>query len=645
METYTPQHMALLAHAFAHFGVSPVSLRVSLEQRIPRCIQQFRGGELAILSMALSKLGCTDISVMHALRDEVFFRATVGRAFGRRFSLSLLDLQQIALSLVKMGHSDPRLFAVLADCCKDQLRRVTSGAPRDGGPPPSLMLMAGNAGPGGPLRGGPTEGATGAQTIACLAHALAKAGVRDSALCGMLERQMLMSERHFSSLGLSLFAAAAVSLEINNAHVWQALQRQGALRASHMPLDNLVSLLGSVSKGPPSAVSEGFIRAATMRLRLHILSLPPCSLAAAMVSLQRMRWRDSLFLSRASRILQKRQKELPTRALCGSFGALAKLSVRDTGVYVHLGKEIYARIHRLGQEDAATVLYSLLLLQPHPQLRQQQQQQAIREEEEDGEQQQQDKQQQEQEDQEQQFDGLLVGLLHQLQQHRHQLTAGTLYRVQLACLSLRLSRPQFFLSLPSPIVSFLFQASSVSLAKGDTLSQSSLLHRSVSRGFSLACIPHQSEVQVGPLCVDLLLGPRICIEVQGPPHYYRNTAMLTSASCFKLSLLQAMGYKVGTVSFIEWEQLTTRERRIVFCAQIAQHLLQPPRGPPGGPLRAPHINAPPGVSRQLLQIEGGGPPRTQQGPHETADGAPDRAPSKGIKEKQQQQQQSTQSII
>lgn len=603
LANYNPQHMALIAHAFAAFGLPAPSLVSALAARVPACVQQFRGREIAILAMALSKLNCTDSGLLHAITDEVFFRATVGRNYKRRFSFSLLDLQHIAFALVKMGQTDPRIYAVLADCCKEQLRRVCSKASIKG-PSTSLMVFAGEGGQDG-IRGMP-----GAQTIACLAHALAKAGVRDRALLGMLERQILLYERQFSSVGLSLVGRAAVSLEMNNRLIWEALQRQGALRAPHMPVDALVSLLSSVSRGPTSPISEAFIRAAIRRMALHITSLPPCLLVAAVVSIQRAGWRDRVFLSRACRLLRGRERELSSRALCGAFAALAKLSVRDAGVYRHLGKEVYARLQELSQEDAASVLYAILLLETQQQPLEthcrEKHQQLHRESVQPGQQQAQQKEEQEEDDdllqqqheepqrlrqlvnQEQhqqpqpqppqvdihQFDGLLLGLLHVLQRQREHISVGTLYRVQLAALSFRLFRPAFLTTLPYPVTSFLCQASAVSLSKISNVAQSSLLHRSVSRAFSLACVPHQNEVQLGPLCVDLLLGPRVCVEVEGPAHYYRNTIMLTASTRLKLRLLEALGYTVGRISFFEWDQLTTRPRRIVFCAQLARRLLK-----------------------------------------------------------------------
>ncbi|OEH77452.1 hypothetical protein cyc_02178 [Cyclospora cayetanensis] len=560
---YSPQHLSLLSHGFARFGCCHPALLSALSDRVPRCLQKFRASELAVLCISLAKLGCSDTALLHAIKDEVFFRATVGRKYHKNFSLSLLDLQQVAFSLNRMGQKDPRIFAVLSDCCKEELRRLSSKCiSSTDASPPAVM---------------PTEkGVPGAQTIACLAHALARAGVRDKELCGLLERQLLSYERQFSSLGLSLVASAAVSLGINNRLVWEAFQRQGNLRASQMPLDSLVSLLGSVARGPPSAVSQAFVRAAIARLRLHILSLDCCSIAAAVVSLERLRWRDSAFLSRASRLVRKRQKELSNRALCGVFAACAKLAVRDPQLYKHLGKEIYARLHQLGQEDAATVLYALLLLQPHQRV---EQPQSVAEETNCVQGRQKPNQHEQSEGQHQeelppdQFDGLLLGLLQQLQREQHRLSAATVYRIQLAGLCLRLFRPKFFSDLPSPVLSFLAQAATVSLASSGSLSLSSLLHRSVSRAFSLACVPHQSEVQLGPLCVDILLGPRICLEVEGPPHYYRNTVMLTAATSLKLNLLRALGFTVGKVSFLEWDQLTTLPRRIVFCAQLAEQLV------------------------------------------------------------------------
>ncbi|KAL8443775.1 hypothetical protein Emag_005815 [Eimeria magna] len=598
---YSPQHLSLVSHAYAHFGQPRPALVAAISARAPQCMQQFKGQELGTLTLALAKLGCTDSSLAFSVMDEVLYRLTAGRHY-TRFHLSLLDLQQLATGLQKMQRPDPRLFALLTQATKEGLRRAAlggGGALSVGGdscPNASGDTSRGEEG-GGPRGGPPLR----AHTIASLMHALAKAGVKDEALCGLLGDKVLYYERQFSSLGLALVAAAAVSLQLRHYKVWEALQRQGALRAPQMPLDTLVALLAAVSKGPPSAVSEAFLRAAATRLKLHVLSIDPAALAAAVVALQRVGWRDSLFLARASRVLSKRHRELSTRALCGVLAALAKLSVQDAAVYVHLNREAYARLHQLSQEDAATLLYANLLFlqmhsQPLPQTHHRQQQQQQHEQQQQQQQhqssveadeaaesslQQQQQQQQQQQEEVMLVDehkglvfGLLQGVLEVLHAEQQRLTAATVYRLQLACLYFSKCLPAFFESLPSRQQSLLRAAMFVSLsACSSTLSQSSLLHRSVSRGFVHACIPHQSEVQVGPLTLDLLLHPQVCVEVDGPSHYYRNTLMLTSATRLRLRLLKALGFIIGRVSYVEWEQLTTRDRKTVFCLQLAQRLL------------------------------------------------------------------------
>ncbi|KAL8270696.1 hypothetical protein Esti_005352 [Eimeria stiedai] len=617
INAYSPQHLSLVAHAFAHFGQPRPALVAALCARAPRCMQQFKGQELATLTLALAKLGCTDSSLSFSVTDEVLYRLTAGRHY-LRFSLSLLDLQQVALGLQKMRQADPRLFAVLTQAAKEGLRRAAVGGsplPLGGDSCSSASGDTGRAEERGGPRGGPP---LRAHTIACLMHALAKAGVRDEALCGLLSEKVLLFEKQFSSLGLALVAAAAVSLQLKHSNVWEALQRQGALRAPQMPLDTLVALLAAVSKGPPSAVSEPFLRAAATRIKLHVLSLDPAALAAAVVALQRVGWRDSLLLARASRVFSKRHRELSTRALCGVLAALAKLAVYDAAVYAHLNREAYARLHQLSQEDAATLLYANLLIlqmqsqplpQTHHQLQQQQhQQQSSAKAEEAAEQstpQQQQQQQQQQvmlvEEHKGLVFGLLQGVLEVLHAEQQHLTAATVYRLQLACLFFDKCLPSLFESLSFRQQTLLRAALSVPLNEcSSTLAQSSLLHRSVSRAFVHACIPHQSEVLVGPMSVDLLLHPKVCVEVDGPSHYYRNTLMLTAATKLKLLLLEALGFTVGRVSYVEWEQLPTRDRKTLYCMQLAERLLLQQRD---SKKPTPRTHAPPEPQMQAAPLQ------------------------------------------
>ncbi|CDJ43822.1 hypothetical protein, conserved, partial [Eimeria tenella] len=371
--SYGPQDLALLCSGLGAFGGPLLQQQqlLLLQQRAQQLLRRFKGPELALTSSALAKLGCTDTSWLHALADEALYRLAVYRHPSSPLSFSLFDLQQLTTAFIKMHFKDPRLFAVIAQAAKHRLRALAAGDPQ-GGPPggPQGGPDGGPPGgpPGSPQGRGPHRGVPNAQTIACLLHAFGRAGVRDKELLSLLERQVLLLQQQFSSAGLGMVAAAAAALGIRNQRVWGALQQQGALRGPQMPLDLVVLLLTAVSRGPPKAVSNSFLRAAAARLRLHILSLPAAALAAAVVAFERVGWRDTAFLARAARLLQqhlqqqqqrpqqqqKQQQQLSTRALCGAFSAFAKLAYRDPRVYVHLGKEIYQRLHQLTQEDAAT---------------------------------------------------------------------------------------------------------------------------------------------------------------------------------------------------------------------------------------------------------------------------------------------------
>lgn len=556
---YGPQNLTLVVNAFSKMGIRHGPLFSAVSQMTQRSVQKFKSKELGVLAMAFARADVKDKALVASLADEAFYRATVGRVFRRRDkTLDFQSLQQLASALAKMGLRDPRVFHVFTDCAKRLLRKAFDGK--------------GAAAPDSALKSSSDEGPSSSQLLASLALGLSQGGVRDASLNSLLERRLLQQAETFSSLSLAVAASSAIRLGIASRPLYEALMAQAEKRLFHIPVECLVSLLVSFARS--RVASNAFLVQSVRRLRMQMLELSPTNLTRVLTALQETDFREPVFLSRASRTLFFRRSELSARCLCGAFSALSKLAVRNERAMQGLQTEVYARLHSLRQDEAGAVLYALMLRaldrQPDkgPTLEAAEEKEETTNSSENGE------SESERAAAAAPLEvGLVDGLLQKLDESRRSLSTASVFVLQLVHLTLRFLHPEVLEDLSGGGRRLLERASSVNLLSCGSVAQSSRLHRAVSRAFVQAGIPHTSEVQVGPFSLDLVLENRVCIEVDGPQHYYRNTGMLKLNTRLKHRLLKAMGWTLHRITFWEWEQLSSQSQRVLFCALLAKKAL------------------------------------------------------------------------
>ncbi|PFH37170.1 RAP domain-containing protein [Besnoitia besnoiti] len=168
---------------------------------------------------------------------------------------------------------------------------------------------------------------------------------------------------------------------------------------------------------------------------------------------------------------------------------------------------------------------------------------------------------------------LVESLLRVAYRAQTNLQAGCVTRLQIADLYMRLLRPETYEALPFDLKAFLARVRAVDLAQTDCFALSSKMHRDVSAAFLRVGLLHRSEVQLGPFCLDIVLGERLAVEVDGPSHFYRETCMRVASSRLKQKLLREIGWTLLPISFFEWRQLVTPERKLAYCAQFWRPVL------------------------------------------------------------------------
>lgn len=102
---------------------------------------------------------------------------------------------------------------------------------------------------------------------------------------------------------------------------------------------------------------------------------------------------------------------------------------------------------------------------------------------------------------------------------------------------------------------------------------SSKMHRRISQWFTRVGLHHRSEVFVGPYMLDMVIGDRVVVEVDGPSHFYKHTNSRRSSSILKNSLLSAMGFDMKHIPHQEWNQCGTDQKKLLYCASFWREVL------------------------------------------------------------------------
>eukprot|EP00899_Mesostigma_viride_P016486 jgi/Mesvir1/24839/Mv22077-RA.1 len=89
---------------------------------------------------------------------------------------------------------------------------------------------------------------------------------------------------------------------------------------------------------------------------------------------------------------------------------------------------------------------------------------------------------------------------------------------------------------------------------------SSDLHLEVSKVLQGMGIAHKNEVPFfhGLSYVDILVGGKVAVEVDGPSHFYQDSGAITAVTLFKRRLLEKGGFRVVDIPYFDWDRLKGR---------------------------------------------------------------------------------------
>ena len=109
-------------------------------------------------------------------------------------------------------------------------------------------------------------------------------------------------------------------------------------------------------------------------------------------------------------------------------------------------------------------------------------------------------------------------------------------------------------------------------ATSPSIEQSSATHREISRYLSLLGQEHRNEVVWGPFSLDIMLKNNLVVEIDGPHHFFRDSALRTSSSMLKHKLMLANGFHVKHIPYQEWLQCTNESKKLQYISAIVEEL-------------------------------------------------------------------------
>ena len=540
---FEPLHLALTAHAYGKQQQRHEALFEVISERSLRYLDQFGPQELSNLAYGLSRLQVRH-KLIGRMVDEVIFRGTIGKALPRVNSFSLRDLEALTEAFSRLFLQDQKLYFVLFDLTRQRVREFTRrhrDRDQDGSSVHGyidrsrLALMA--------SKGEEIETMSGSGLAAMLA-AFAKSQSNFHSLIRWVPHQVAALQGQYSTHQLAVIFNACSRLGIRNSGMYAELLSCAKPRIPQMSAQDLVKLMWSMSKAKLS--SRVVLRKAVKIISVHIVDLNLVELCASLVACSEMNYRDERFLRLLATVVQRRMGEMASSQLATAFACLAQMRIHDPSWFDAVLFELFQRQSDLREKDATNVAYGMVLLG------------AVQRHEAP-------------EAASYPFSshqGVLHSMLAISNSQRHELSYPAIYQLQILELYLRLFEPESYAEMRPEIKVLMAKARKVSVVVEDYMQNSSRLHRRISQWFTRVGLEHRSEVFLGPFMLDMLIGERVVVEVDGPSHFYRDTDTRTARSILKSRMLEAMGFHVRHLPYQEWQQCGSAVKRTMYCSEF-----------------------------------------------------------------------------
>lgn len=549
---FDPQGISQTAHAYGKQQVVHHALFEKIADVSMRIMDRFLPKHLSNIAYGFGRLQVRHKKLLQSLSDEIIYRGTIGKTLQNASDLyffQLRDLELLSQAFSRLAVFDQRLYFVIFDMTRQRVREFTrrvkdTEAEQDVNASVHSVIdksrVAAMAG-----RGEEIKMLTGSG-LSALLMAFAKSKADFHSLIRWVPHQVTSLEGQYSTVQLVQIFNACTRLGVKHAPMYSDLLSFAKHRIPQMSPRDLAMLMASMPKAKIS--NRNIIRNAIKVLSARIGDLNMLDISAALVGCCELNYRDERFLRLLASIIRTRMHEMSGSQLATAFTSYAQMRVEHPAWFDTVLFELFQRQSELREKDATNIAYAMLLLAAVERHAAEMAKEVVKVSPLDS------------------HRGLLYSMLTISNEHRSDLNYPAIYQLQIIELYLRLLAPAVYEDLRQELKILLAKARKVSVIVDDYMQNSSRLHRRISQWFMRVGLEHRSEVFVGPFMLDMLIGERVVVEVDGPSHFYRETNTRTASSLLKVLMLRAMGFRVKHLPYQEWQQCGTAVKRTMYCS-------------------------------------------------------------------------------
>ncbi|OLP81992.1 hypothetical protein AK812_SmicGene37405 [Symbiodinium microadriaticum] len=549
--SFDPQGLSLVAHAYAKLQFRHDSLFEKIADASMRLMDRFKPLHLGNLAYAFGRLQIQNKQLNLCLADEVVFRGTIGKTLQDssdlyRFPLS--PLERLTQAFARLSISDQRLYFVLFDMTRQRVRELTC---HEENGETELLNSPDKTGAIAPT-------ALSGHGLSILLSAFAKSQSNFHSLMRWVPKQVTGLQGQYSTHQLCTIFNSCSKLGIVNSPMYTDLISFAKLRVPQMSPRSLAMLLRGMARAKTS--NRQVIRSAVKVISAKLVELDVVDACALFVGCAEMNYRDARFLRLLAAVVRSRLGEVSGSQLATALACYAHMRVRHLAWFDAILFELFKRQHELTEKDASNIAYAMLLLATVERHEHELQRAPQAGTGTHG----------------YPFDthhGVLYSMLAISNEHRNELNYPAVYQLQIVELYLRLLEPGVYDAMRQELKTLLAKARKVNVVVDDYMQNSSRLHRRISQWFTRVGLHHRSEVFLGPFMLDMVIGNRVVVEIDGPSHFYRDTNTRTASSLLKHNLLKAMGFHVRHLPYQEWQQCGTAVKRTMYCSAFWKDVL------------------------------------------------------------------------
>ena len=545
---FEPQSLSMTAHAFAKQQVMHKAMFEKIADASLRSIDRFLPIDLGNLAYGFGRLQLRHKELVASLSDEVIYRGTIGKnlqSASALYRFSLESLQNLTQAFARLMTNDQRLYFVLFDITRQRVREFarrlkdTEQDVKDASVHALVDKSRISA-----TRGEGIDMLSG-RGLSIILSAFAKSQANFHSLIRWVPHQVTSLQGQYTTTQLASIFNSCSKLGVKNPAMYSELMSFAKPRIPQMSPNSLSSLLRSMSRAKLS--SRTVIRNAVKVISAKVADLSVVDLCASLVGCSEMNYRDERFLRLLASAMRTRMNEMTGSQLATAFACYSQMRIHHPAWFDAVLFELFQRQSDLAEKDATNVAYGMLLLAAVERHESAQTDKVLL----------------------YPFDshqGVLYSMLTITNEHRSDLSYPAIYQLQIVELYLRLLAPSVYEEMRQELKILLAKARKVSVVVDDYMQSSSRLHRRISQWFTRVGLEHRSEVFVGPFMLDMLIGERVVVEIDGPTHFYRDTNTRTASSLLKASMLRAMGFHVKHLPYQEWQQCGSAVRRTMYCS-------------------------------------------------------------------------------